>query len=112
MEIYELGNPQSRVVLIQPVDNHDLEGIENEFAEITARFNMSFRLVAVRTDDWNYDLSPWKAPAVYGKDDFGGGASETLRELLSLCTDKGKTYYIGGYSLAGLCKKGKKQIAT
>ncbi len=102
MKIYEFGNPQSGIVLIQPVDDHDLEGIENEFAEITARCNMSFRLIAVRTDDWNNDLSPWEAPAVFGKDNFGGRASKTLEELLSLCADREKTYYIGGYSLAGL----------
>jgi hypothetical protein len=34
MEITGFGNPQSDIVLIQPVDDHDLEGIENEFAEI------------------------------------------------------------------------------
>lgn len=35
-------------------------------------------------------------------EDFGGGAAETLEKILALCTDPGKTYYIGGYSLAGL----------
>ena len=48
------------------------------------------------------DLSPWQAPAVFGKDAFGGGASDTLSAMLPLCEDKAKTYYIGGYSLAGL----------
>ena len=102
MELYELGDPQSDIVLIQPVDDHDLEGIENEFAEMIDRCNMRFLLIAVRIDDWNNDLSPWKAPAVFGKEDFGSGASNTLEELLNLCADKRKTYYIGGYSLAGL----------
>ena len=53
-------------------------------------------------DDWNLDLSPWQAPAVFGKDAFGGGASDMLSAMLPLCEDKAKTYYIGGYSLAGL----------
>lgn len=39
---------------------------------------------------------------MFGKESFGGGASETLDELLELCADKSRTYYIGGYSLAGL----------
>ncbi|MBO4423682.1 MAG: esterase, partial [Clostridia bacterium] len=30
------------------------------------------------------------------------GAEKTLDEILKLCSDAGKTYYIGGYSLAGL----------
>ncbi len=102
MEISEFGNPQSDIVLIQPVDDHDLEGIENEFAEIKRYSEKDFCLIAVKVNNWNNDLSPWKAPAVFGKDDFGGGASKTLEDLLKLCADKGKTYYIGGYSLAGL----------
>ena len=102
MEIFEFGNPQSNIVLIQPVDDHDLEGIENEFAEIINNCQNSFFLIAVKIDDWNNDLSPWKAPAIFGKESFGDGASKTLGELLKLCADKGKTYYIGGYSLAGL----------
>ena len=102
MEITKFGNPQSDIVLIQPVDDHDLEGIENEFAEIERRCEKDFCLIAFKVDDWNNDLSPWKAPAVFGKEDFGGGASKTLEELLTLCDDKEKIYYIGGYSLAGL----------
>ena len=102
MEITEFGNPQSDIVLIQPVDDHDFEGIENEFAEIKRGCEKDFCLITVKINDWNNDLSPWKAPAVFGKEDFGGGASQTLGELLKLCDNKGKTYYIGGYSLAGL----------
>ena len=102
MEIFKFGNPQSNIVLIQPVDDHDLEGIENEFAEIESNCKKGFCLIAVKIDDWNNDLSPWKAAAVFGKEGFGDGASKTLEELLKLCTDNEKTYYIGGYSLAGL----------
>jgi predicted alpha/beta superfamily hydrolase len=47
-------------------------------------------------------LSPWEAPAVFGSEDFGGGAESTLHEILKLTQDTNKTYYIGGYSLAGL----------
>ena len=102
MKTCEFGDPDSGIVLIQPVDDHDLEGIENEFAAIVGSCKMSIRLVAVRIDDWNNDLSPWEAPAVFGKAGFGSGASETLDKLLGLCGDKSRTYYIGGYSLAGL----------
>ena len=63
-EIYELGDPRSDIVLIQPVDDHDLEGIENEVSLIAGSCDKSFRLIAVKVDNWNTDLSPWKAPAV------------------------------------------------
>ena len=91
MKIYEFGNPDADIILIQPIDDHDLEGIENEVIFITENCNKRFRLIAVRIDDWNADLSPWEAPAVFGKEDFGNGAGETLAKLLDICADKRKT---------------------
>ena len=102
MKLHKFGNPNADIVLIQPVDDHDLEGIENEVSVIAESYGRDFFLIACQVDDWNKDLSPWKAPAVFGKEDFGNGAEETLRKILALCSDEGKTYYIGGYSLAGL----------
>lgn len=102
MKTNEFGSPDAGIVLVQPVGEHDLDGIENEFQAIVNRCNLKIRLIAVRIDDWNNDLSPWPAPAVFGKESFGGGGSKTLGELLKLCGDKSKSYYIGGYSLAGL----------
>ena len=102
MIVHEFGDVNADTVLIQPVDEHDLAGIKNEVSLITANSDKSFRLIAVKIDNWNIDLSPWKAPAVFGKEDFGEGAERTLDELLKLCSDGSKTYYIGGYSLAGL----------
>ena len=102
MNIYEYGNADAACVLIQAVDEHDLSLIENEVREIGGRTKTPFRLLAVQTADWNRDLSPWSAPAVFGKEDFGGAAAQTLSGILSLCGAKEKTYYLGGYSLAGL----------
>ncbi len=102
MKTFEFGDPQAPVCLIQPVDDHDLEGIRNEYEKIRELTDMDFCLTAVKVNDWNKDLSPWEAPAVFGIENFGSGASDTLKEILSLCTDKDKKYYIGGYSLAGL----------
>ena len=102
MTIYEFGDKAAQTVLIQPVDEHDLAGIENEVSHIAGSCDKPFCLIAVKVDNWNTDLSPWKAPAVFGKEDFGSGAEKTLAEILTLCADEAKTYYIGGYSLAGL----------
>ena len=101
-ETVRFGDPKADTVLIQPVDSHDIAGIENEVSLIAADCGKSFCLIAVKVDNWNTDLSPWKAPAGFCKDDFGEGAGETLAEILKLCADEGKTYFIGGYSLAGL----------
>ena len=96
------GEADASMVLVQMVDSHDLEGIESEMAEIRKRTDQKFCLVALKVKDWNHDLSPWKAPAVFGREDFGDGAEETLSEVLKTCSDRNKTYIIGGYSLAGL----------
>ena len=97
-----LGNPDASVVLIQMVDDHDLAIIESEVREIERLTAAEFCLAAIKVQDWNCDLSPWKAPAVFGKEGFGGGAMRTLEEVLKCCADRDKTYIIGGYSLAGL----------
>ena len=102
MKIFEYGNPNADIILIQPVDDHDMAYIENEVALIKESSNKDFKLIAVKVDNWNNDLSPWKAPAVSGNEDFDGEACRMLEEVLKLTEDKTKTYYIGGYSLAGL----------
>ena len=56
MKIYEYGNRDADTVLIQPVDDHDLEGIENEVEIITRSSNRSFYILAVKIEDWNTDL--------------------------------------------------------
>ena len=102
MMIYKYGNPDAKVVLIQPVGDHNLPEIENEIAEIRKLVNENFRFIAVKIDNWNQELTPWKASAVFENANFGDGAEQTLKEILKICTDKNKIYYIGGYSLSGL----------
>lgn len=102
MQLYEFGPEAAENVLIQPVGDHDLPLIENEIAEIRRRTEIPFRLTAVKVESWNRDLSPWPAPTVFGNGSFGDGAAALLREILSLCADEGKRYFIGGYSMAGL----------
>ena len=134
MKVYEYGDPAASTVLVQMADDHDLAVLEKEAALIRELSGKAFRLIAVKVNDWNHDLSPWKAPAVFGNESFGDGAEHTLSEVLKLLADIDKThlpgkdktnlpgdsrmdvsknskmdlsgtertYYIGGYSLAGL----------
>ena len=102
MEIFEYGGKNAGTVLLQPVDEHDLAWIEREIAAIRKKTAEDFRLIAFQVGSWNRDLSPWPANAVFGKEDFGGGAADTLGEILERCNIKEKAYIIGGYSLAGL----------
>lgn len=102
MDFFEYGDKSADIVIIQPVEEHFLGTIEEEIRLIQDNISEKFMLTAFKVSDWNRDLSPWKAPAVFGKEDFGGGAQDTLDEILKYCVDSSKTYYIGGYSLAGL----------
>ena len=102
MRIDTYGAPGSRRVLVQPVDDRDLGLMEREVAQIARLAGPDFSLMAVKIQDWNRELSPWAAPAVFGREGFAGEAEKTLTTILSLCADENKTYYLGGYSLAGL----------
>ena len=102
MTVYEYGNKKTATVLLQPVDGYSLSVIDNEIAAICDLSSVDFRLIAVKVDSWNEDLSPWKAPPVFGNEGFGDGALSTLEYIAGLCKDSGATYYLGGYSLAGL----------
>ena len=109
-QIYRYGNPEAGTVLLQMVGEHDMGSLEREAELIRELSGEDFLLAAVKTGDWNGDLSPWPAPAVFGKEDFGGGAEATLgsllEEVIPSLTDPSagpkKQLIIGGYSLSAL----------
>lgn len=108
-EVRTYGDPAAETFLIQMVDDHDLEIIEKEAAHIRELSGeQNFCLKAIKVNSWNTDLSPWPAPAVFGDEDFGDGAKQTLHTLLQELIPEmipetfGKRIYLGGYSLAGL----------
>ncbi len=82
MKRYEYGNPDSANVLVQMIGEHEVSGMEKEIAHIKENVGDDFFLLAYKVEDWNMELSPWQAPAVFGNEGFGGGAGETLKELL------------------------------
>ena len=102
MELHEYGDKCSQNVLVQLIDKRELETIEQEISFIKEYSKTDFRFMAFVVDSWNKDLSPWTAPAVFDKEDFGDGANHTLSEILQYTNDTEKNYYLGGYSLSGL----------
>lgn len=82
---------------------------EDSIDELLMKFNCPS--VALRVDDWNEELSPWRMPAIFGNDDFGDGAENTLEFILDrviplsvkeLSLKDDTRFIIGGYSLAAL----------
>ena len=45
---------------------------------------MDFLLIVMRVNNWNYDLFLWQTPAVFETEDFRGGATKILSEVLKL----------------------------
>ena len=93
-------------LLIQPIDEHDLEVLDQEVEAIKELSDKPFSLVAFMIKDWNQELTPWVAPPVFGKTPFGDGAEKTLEfitsQLLPEVQENIPHLILGGYSLAGL----------
>ena len=87
-----------------------MDSIEREVQLIRELSGTSdFRLIAVKVDSWNDELSPWANPAVFGNEGFGGYAEKTLKKLMDEVIEPIRTeaagdikMYIGGYSLSAL----------
>ncbi|MBQ8919161.1 MAG: hypothetical protein IJ056_03550 [Acidaminococcaceae bacterium] len=104
------GSRLSENLFIQLVDEHDMKLMEQEVAvleELTG--NKNWCVLAVPVNDWNQELTPWKADPVFGRQGFGSGAAQTLYNLteqIILSIEKEcppvKRYILCGYSLAGL----------
>jgi predicted alpha/beta superfamily hydrolase len=93
-------------LLIQPIDEHDLEVLDQEVKAIKELSDKPFSLLAFMIKDWNQELTPWAAPPVFGKVPFGNGAGKTLgfitNQLLPEVQENIPHLILGGYSLAGL----------
>ena len=102
--VFQYGNEQSGNVLLQMVGDHDMDSLEREVQLIRELSGTSdFRLIAVKVNNWNDDLSPWPNPAVFGNEGFGGYAEKTLKKLMDEVVEPVRTgasedlkMYIGG----------------
>ena len=104
------GEPHAEYLLLKMTGEHELQSIDHKVAAI-AQSSWNFLFVAVPAESWNDALSPWKSPAVWGKQGFGGKAADTLRFLAEqvvptlkqqLRLPENVKIILGGYSLAGL----------
>ena len=105
------GTDCAEYLLLQMTDEHELQSLCNEVATIAQGLAHSFLFAAAPVKNWNDELSPWKSPAVWGKESFGGKAADTLRFLAEQAIPALKQQFalpenvriiLGGYSLAGL----------
>ena len=104
------GEAHAEYLLLQMTGEHELQSMDHEVAAI-AQSNRKYLFVAIPVESWNDALSPWEAPAVWGKESFGGDAADTLHFLTEQVISTLKQRFalpenvriiLGGYSLAGL----------
>ena len=104
------GEAHAEYLLLQMTGEHELQSMESEVTAI-AQSAHHFLFAAVPVKSWNDELSPWEAPAVRGKESFGGNAADTLRFLTEQVIPTLEQQFplpenvkiiLGGYSLAGL----------
>ena len=105
------GTDCAEYLLLQMTDEHELQNMDSEVEAIAQGSAHSFLFAAVLVKSWNDELSPWEAPAVWGKESFGGNAADTLRFLTEQAIPTLKKQFalpenvriiLSGYSLAGL----------
>ena len=105
------GESHAEYLLLQMTDAHELQSLDCEVTAIAQNCTYPFLFAAIPAENWNDDLSPWEAPAVWGKQDFGGNAADTLHILTEQVIPTLKQQFdlpenikiiLGGYSLAGL----------
>ena len=104
------GEAHAEYLLLQMAGEHELQSMDHEVAMI-AQSSRNFLFAAIPVESWNDALSLWEAPAVWGKQGFGGNAADTLRFLTEQVIPSLKQQFhlpenvkiiLGGYSLAGL----------
>ena len=60
------GEAHAEYLLLQMTGEHELQSMDDEVAAI-AQSAHQFLFAAIPVENWNDALSPWKAPAVWGK---------------------------------------------
>lgn len=104
-ELYFCGQPQA--LLVQPVSQHQRDGMAEELATI-GDAGVPFALATVPIADWELELMPWAEPAVSKRPEVGSGAEATLdyisNGLVPWLTGRcgALPVVLGGYSLGGL----------
>lgn len=111
--IYRTKEKQIQNIIFWFESAERMDITEHMFESLKKEKGLSgFALVVIMIKDWNKELSPWKAPAVFGSEKFFGEGEQLknwllkvgvtkLLKALSVYERKTKCY-IGGYSLAGL----------
>ncbi len=97
--------------MIQPIEKDHTKTLDHQAELILSGSDHPILFIAYKVEDWNAEMSPWRADPVFGTEPFGDGAAASLgfieSELLPAVLSRyglppGIPVILGGYSLAGL----------
>ena len=101
------GDLKASTFLMYLVDESNPEDYEQIYQKVSNESQLC--MISVSIHDWQGELSPWSAPAIFGKHDFAGNAAKFLAELEGFWkwfkdehNIESNQVYLCGYSLAGL----------
>jgi hypothetical protein len=101
------GDLKASTFLMYLVDESNPEDYEQIYQKVSNESQLC--MISVSIHDWQGELSPWSAPAIFGKHDFAGNAAKFLAELEGFWkwfknehNIESNQMYLCGYSLAGL----------
>ena len=112
MNIQVMGECKAQYYMLEPV----MESEQAQLAEVYAALQEALPgrkilLAGLVVDKWEDDLSPWSGPDPFGRQAFGGKATQTLAYIQGGMVPALQAEYgmkdeapliLGGYSLAGL----------
>ncbi len=99
------------VLLLMPVDGNGKDTQDELVKKLSEMTGKPYVLAAFKVADWNADLSPWQADAVFKGNPFAGRGEGTLEFVQNVLINEIRERYglkedipiiLGGYSLAGL----------
>ncbi|MGN0905534.1 MAG: hypothetical protein ACI4NM_00150 [Bullifex sp.] len=100
-DIFHFGDDNG-IPVFQVAEIRDRKMPEEEVRIIKTLTSVPFSLTVFLTDDWNSDLTPWKAEGVHNSGSFGDGAHDTLETVLQEAVKHERSGIIAGYSLSAL----------
>ena len=107
--VYADRDPEA--LLLIPVDGNGKDTQDELVKRLSEMTGKPYTLAAFKVAEWNGDLSPWQADAVFKGNPFAGRGEGTLEFVLNVLINDIRERYslkedipiiLGGYSLAGL----------
>ena len=70
-------------MLVEPIDRNDLDFLGRETDYLCSNGLTDYALATFLIEDWNAELTPWKAEPVFVKEPFGDAEEKTRNRVMA-----------------------------